>query len=103
MSPLSFIPSSFPPPERDIPKKVSQTRSKKGIPSESETPSNNPSVEESPLQLSSECLNLETYHSQMQKLPDTRQDYIAQLQRLIAQGTYSIPAEKLADKLIREL
>ena len=103
MSIPSLVSSSFPHPEPDIPKKVSQTSSHKNFPPGLESPSNNFSADQSHQQISKQSPNIATYHSQMQKLPETRPDRIVQLQKLIDDGTYSVPAQKLADKLIREL
>ena len=90
-------------PEPDNPKKISPSRSPQNIPSELESPSNNYSADQSHPQISNQSPKMATYHNQMQKLPETRPDRIIQLQKLIDEGTYSVPPEKLADKLIQEL
>ena len=101
MSSLSPIPSSPPPAEPKIPQKASQAN-EKAISGLGANPEKS-STSETPLHLSSESQNMKTYNRHMQELPDVRQDRINELQQAIEEGTYSVPAEKLADKLIQEL
>ena len=46
---------------------------------------------------------LHQYTEAMANLPDVRQERIAKIQAAIEQGTYSVSAEDLADKLIQDI
>ena len=101
MSSLSHIPSSLQPFDPKQPEKLSLHKDDHALDSEA---SHAPlSTEASSLHLSPESQSREAYQNHMRKLPDIRQDRINQLQKAIAQGTYMVPAKKLADKLIQEL
>ena len=52
---------------------------------------------------SGESRNLEIYHDQIQHLPEIRKDRVAKIQRAIQEGSYSVTAKELADKLVKEL
>ena len=41
-------------------------------------------------------------HSQLETIPDIREDKVAQLKEQVENGTYEVDAEKVADKMLRE-
>jgi flagellar biosynthesis anti-sigma factor FlgM len=101
MSSLSHLPSSLPLFDPKQPEKLSLHKDDHTL--DSEAPHTPLSTEALSLHLSPESQSREAYQNHMRELPDIRQDRITHLQQAIAQGTYVVPAEKLADKLIQEL
>lgn len=62
-----------------------------------------PPTEKTALDPPHENQNMSTRQSQMNELPEIREDRITQIQHSLENGTYAVSAEQLAEKIIREL
>ncbi|MGD9852133.1 MAG: flagellar biosynthesis anti-sigma factor FlgM [Nitrospirales bacterium] len=101
MSPLSHIPSTPPPSDPEFPNKLFRVK-----PENTRKPvadSEQPLTKTSSIHLSRDSQDISTRRKQMNDLPEIREDRILQLQRAIENETYSVSAEQLVEKLIREL
>jgi negative regulator of flagellin synthesis FlgM len=52
--------------------------------------------------ISDTAKRLQEARFQLESIPDTRQDKVAEIKRRIEDGTYEINADKIANKMIRE-
>ncbi|HQU28473.1 MAG TPA: flagellar biosynthesis anti-sigma factor FlgM [Nitrospirales bacterium] len=99
-----FPTTSFPLPcDPECPNQNSETRKTNALSLDSMAPSKDSPIEESSSYSSGESRNLEIYHDQIQHLPEIRKDRVAKIQRAIQEGSYSVTAKELADKLVKEL
>ncbi len=53
--------------------------------------------------ISQAAKEINQYTKALRNLPDIRQERIAQIQKALQKGTYTVSSEDLADKLIQEL
>ena len=54
------------------------------------------------VEISESAKRIQEAKSELEKIPETRADRIAELKNQIESGTYQVDAEKVADKMIRE-
>jgi negative regulator of flagellin synthesis FlgM len=59
-------------------------------------------IKEDTVSISDTAKRVQEARSQLQSIPDTRHDMIAEIKRRIEDGTYEIHPEKIAEKMIRE-
>ena len=52
------------------------------------------------VEISEQALEMARAHAAVQKAPDVRADRVAEIKRQVKEGTYSVPAEILADRLL---
>ena len=97
MEPLSSNPSPSAPPSRshEVPQTSANPKDKGNSPI--------PSEQRESVSISETGQEINQHTEAMANLPDFRQERIAQIQAAIEQGTYSVSAEDLADKLIQDI
>ncbi len=78
-------------------------RYKKEVPEHSTDSPENPSAEGPSPDLSSDAQQIRSKQDQMKNLPEIREDRITQIRHAIKKGTYSVPTEQVAKKIIQEL
>ena len=80
---------------------VNQVQDKNKVDSSNEKPEKS-AVKADTVVISDAAKRIQEAKTQLDALPDVREDKVAQLKKQIESGTYEVNAEKTADKLIKE-
>jgi len=80
---------------------VNQVQDKDKVDAASEQPEKQ-QVKADTVELSDLGKKVQEAHSQLESIPDIREDKVAELKARVENGTYEVDAEKVADKMLKD-
>jgi negative regulator of flagellin synthesis FlgM len=80
---------------------VNQVQDKDKADATSEQPENQPTKADTVV-LSDTAKTVQEARTQLESIPDVREDKVAELKEQVESGTYEIDAEKIAEKMLRD-
>jgi negative regulator of flagellin synthesis FlgM len=89
-------------PANTIEAYVNQIQSKPKTEEAMEKDFRQPAITSDTVAISDTAKRIQEARSQLESIPDTRFEKVAELRRRIEEGTYEIDADRIADKMIRE-
>lgn len=81
---------------------VNQVQAKPKVDEAAEKDPRKPAVAADTVYISDSAKRVQEARLQLESVPDTRSDKVAEIKRRIESGTYEIQPDKIADKMIRE-